>query len=120
MDDLPARLHAWWARLRPRERRQASALALIAFGYVVHYAVFCIVQGALRFQSSLHWYCANRQQRQMLLVRVIRIEWDPAIWLYATLQRFHRRRHHIDRVLRRLALGLQCVPFRCDFAMIAT
>ncbi|MEC7949670.1 MAG: hypothetical protein VX265_19030, partial [Myxococcota bacterium] len=44
MDDLPARLHAWWARLRPRERRQASALALIAFGYVVHYAVFCIVQ----------------------------------------------------------------------------
>jgi hypothetical protein len=44
MDGLSARLHAWWATLSPRERRQASALALIAFGYIVHYAVFCIVQ----------------------------------------------------------------------------
>ena len=44
MDGLSARLHAWWATLSPRERRQASAVALIAFGYIVHYAVFCIVQ----------------------------------------------------------------------------
>ena len=42
--DALARLRTWWATLSPQERRQASALALIAFGYIVHYAVFCIAQ----------------------------------------------------------------------------
>ncbi len=37
-------LYQWWRSLGPRGQRRASALALISFGYLVHYFVYCLPQ----------------------------------------------------------------------------
>lgn len=37
-------LYQWWRSLGPRGQRRASALALISFGYMVHYFVYCVPQ----------------------------------------------------------------------------
>lgn len=44
MDALPNRLSTWWQSLDDPQRRQASLLAVVCFGYVVHFLVYCLVQ----------------------------------------------------------------------------
>jgi hypothetical protein len=40
----PASLVAWWRRLQDAERRDVSVLVWATWGYLVHYACFCLLQ----------------------------------------------------------------------------
>lgn len=44
MDALPNRLATWWQSLDDPQRRQASLLAVVCFGYIAHFLVYCLVQ----------------------------------------------------------------------------